>query len=352
MIKILVIGSGWGSSNFIKNINTNKYEISVVSPTKDFTYTPLLANNIKNNTNLTVDVSNLNKINYIEDCVNDIKVNENIIITKNNKEYKYDYLIFAHGADINTFGIEGVKENCYCIKTSDDANYIRNKLNKLPNNSKIAVIGCGLTGSEIIGNLIDYKKFNIYAIDGLNRPLISFSPKTSKFTSNLWKNNGVNLRMNRFVSKVDNNSIYFKDNKINYDLALWCGGIKISPLSILINNVLNLNCNFGIPVNKYLKVENTKNVYAIGDCAYSGNPPTAQVASQQGKYLANYFNNNFEGNEFKFKSKGQICYVGDGNSVYQNGNLMFKGKLTGYLNSFVHLYNSINIKQLINFIRN
>jgi len=100
MIKILVIGSGWGSSNFIKNINTNKYEISVVSPTKDFTYTPLLANNIKNNTNLTVDVSNLNKINYIEDYVNDIKVNENTIITKNNKEYKYDYLILSHGADM------------------------------------------------------------------------------------------------------------------------------------------------------------------------------------------------------------------------------------------------------------
>jgi len=69
-------------------------------------------------------------------------------------------------------------------------------------------------------------------------------------------------------------------------------------------------------------------------------------------FLYDKYNNNFEGNEFKFKSKGQICYVGDGNSVYQNGNLMFKGKLTGYLNSFVHLYNSINIKQLINFIRN
>ena len=163
MNTILVIGSGWGSSTFIKNIDTKKNKVIVKSPSKKFTYTPLLANNIKNNTNLTVDVSNLNKIKYIEDYVNDIKVNENTIITKNNKEYKYDYLILAHGADINTFGIEGIKENCYCIKTSDDADYIRNKLNKLPNNSKIAVIGCGLTGSEIIGNLIDYKKFNIFS---------------------------------------------------------------------------------------------------------------------------------------------------------------------------------------------
>jgi len=352
MIKILVIGSGWGSSNFIKNINTNNYEISVVSPTNKFTYTPLLANNIKNDIKLTVDVSNLNKISYIEDYVNDIKINDNKIITKNNKEYKYDYLILAHGADVNTFGIEGVKENCYYIKSSNDANYIRNKLNKLPNNSKIAVIGCGLTGSEIIGNLIDYNKFNIFAIDGLNRPLTVFNPAISNYTSNLWKSKNVNMYMNNFVNKIDNKNIYFKENKVNYDVAIWCGGVKISPLSILINNKLHLNCKFGIPVNEHLKVENTKNIYAIGDCAYSGNPPTAQVASQQGKYLANYFNNNFQGDKFKFKSKGQICYIGDGNSVYQNGNLIFKGKLTGYLNNFVHIYNSINIKQGFDFIKN
>ena len=40
------------------------------------------------------------------------------------------------------------------------------------------------------------------------------------------------------------------------------------------------------------------NVFAIGDCANSGFPPTAQVAYQQGEYLANRFNNNFNNNEF------------------------------------------------------
>ena len=126
----------------------------------------------------------------------------------------------------------------------------------------------------------------------------------------------------------------------------------MSALSILVNNLLNLNCKFGIPVNKHLKVENTKNVYAIGDCAYSGNPPTAQVANQQGKYLANYFNNNFKGNKFNFESKGQLCYVGKGNSIYQNNNIYFKGKLTGYLNNFIHLYNSMNYKQFFNLLKN
>ena len=350
MPQILIIGSGWGSASFLKNIDTNKYDVSVISPTNKFTYTPLLANNIKNETKLDIYIEKLNKLIFHKGCVNNIDIKKNKIIT-NSKEYEYDYLILAHGAEINTFGIPGVKENCYCIKSIEDVNKIRHKLKELPKNAKITVIGCGLTGSEIIGNLIDYNKFKINAVDGLKTPLTSYNKNIINFTFNLWYTKSVNMYMNNFVNKIDSKNIYIKKDKLEYDIAIWCGGIKISSLSLLVNKAIGLECKFGIPVNEYLKVENTKNVYAIGDCAYSGNPPTAQVASQQGKYLANYFNNNFEGNEFKFKSKGQICYVGDGNSVYQNNNIYFKGKLTGYLNNFVHLYNSINLEQFINFIK-
>lgn len=351
MTKIYIIGSGWAASNFIKNIDTTKYEVYVISPTENFIYTPLLANNIKNSNNLAINVNNLNDVKLIKTYINNFDVEKNKVITDDNRGYNYDYLILAHGAEINTFGIPGIKENCYCLKSIEDSIKIRNKLKQLPVNSKIAVIGCSLTGSEVIGNLIDYNKFNIFAIDGLPRPLSLFNNNIKNFTENLWDSKGVKLYMNNFVSKVEFNNIFLKNKTINYDMAIWCGGIKISPLSILLNKYLCLESKFGIPVDKNLKVQNSNNIFAIGDCAYSGNPPTAQVATQQGIYLAKYFNNNFKGNDFKFKSKGQICYIGDGNSVYQNNNLYFKGKLTGYFNNFVHLYNSINLDQIFNFLK-
>ena len=65
--------------------------------------------------------------------------------------------------------------------------------------------------------------------------------------------NNVNINLNNFVSKIDNKDIYFKDKKISYDMAIWCGGIKISPFSIHVNNILKLNNKFGIPVNENLK---------------------------------------------------------------------------------------------------
>ena len=113
------------------------------------------------------------------------------------------------------------------------------------------------------------------------------------------------------VSKIDDKSIHFKDKtSIKYDLSIWCGGIKKSCLTEKILSKLNINDNKGLPVNKYLQISKINNVFAIGDCANSGFPPTAQVAYQQGEYLARRFNNNFNNNEFVFNNQGQIGYIG------------------------------------------
>ena len=52
--------------------------------------------------------------------------------------------------------------------------------------------------------------------------------------------------------------------------------------------------------------------FAIGDCADAGVFPTAQNATQQGIYLAQRFNNNFNDDlEYNFKDKGKLCYIGE-----------------------------------------
>lgn len=349
MKKILVIGCGWSGASFLKDIDTNKYDVTLVSPNTNFTYTPYIVESLFFNKNIDYDVKKIKNFNYISGVVKDVNFIDNRIIT-NYSNIKYDYLVFAHGSSVNTFNINGVFENCVILKEGQN---IKDKIENLEKNSNIVVIGCGPTGSELIGNLIDRKKFNIYAVDGLKYPLPSFNRDISNYVINTWKGNNVNLLFENFVNKVDKNSIYFKDNKINYDMVFWCGGIKISSLSNIVNEKLNNKCRFGIPVNENLMVKNSKNVFAIGDCGYNNLPPTAQVAYQEGKYLAKFFNNDFKNiGPFKFKNKGQICYIGDGKSVYQNDYFYGHGKIYGYLNNFIHIYNSINWEQSFIFIKN
>jgi NADH:ubiquinone reductase (non-electrogenic) len=243
---ICIIGLGWASTGFLKNIDTKKYNIHVISKNSNFLYTPLLAQNIKNNLNLELKIDDINNnINHTKDEVIDIDFKNNNIYTKNkNSKISYDYLIFSHGGETNTFNIQGVNENCYFLKSNEDANIIRKKLISLPKFSNIVVIGCGLTGSEVIGTLIDYSKFNIYAIDALLRPLNIFDKKLSNKATELWRKNNVNTFFGYTVSLIDKNTIQFKNNSkpIDYDLVLWCGGIKLSQFSIDMQKKLKLSC--------------------------------------------------------------------------------------------------------------
>ena len=41
--KLVVLGTGWGSAAFLKNIDTNKFDVTVISPRNYFLFTPMLA---------------------------------------------------------------------------------------------------------------------------------------------------------------------------------------------------------------------------------------------------------------------------------------------------------------------
>lgn len=341
-LNITIIGFGWGSIGFLQDIDTDKYNITVISDKDSFVYTPLLAQNVKHARAITIPISKLNKhIHYQQGRVNDVDFQNNTVVTENGDDKPFNYIIFAHGSDVNTFGIPGVKENTLYLKTAEDSRHISDRISKLHTGASVVVIGCGLAGTELIGTLIDYNKFKVIAVDALDRPLPSFDSTLSQRVIDLWTKENATLHFKSMVSKIRENSIEIKDkNGITFDLAIWCGGIKANDLTMKINKQLKLDCPRGIPVNEQLLVRGTNNIFAIGDCAFSGNPPTAQVAYQQGKYLAKQFNSvTTTKNVFKYDDRGQIGYIGRGQSVYQINGFRGGGKLIYLFNNLVHLYN-------------
>lgn len=381
--KIIIIGSGWAASSFLKYLDSDtiskNYEVIVVSPSNSFLYTPLLINSIFNSITLTLSISELNSfpIKYINNKVSDINFQKNkIFLEKKDGEFSssnldYDYLILAHGSVVNTFQIDGVKENCYFIKEEKDSLKIKEQLNLLfksndhnNNHNKypksIAVIGTSFAGVELIGEFIDRihqedkqnQKYKLYAIDGLKVPLAESNSFIQKYIVDLWKKNNVKLYMDQFVTKVDSDHIHTTKNKIPYDIAFWCGGVKASSFTNKINNSLGIKYLPGISVNQFLQVKNIdqKNVYAIGDCSFTRLAPTAQVAYQEGKYLASLFNHHFDYDKmkpFQYKHKGQTANIGQKKGVYFSGKTYFHGSLTKYLNNFIHIYNAIHYKQSV-----
>jgi NADH:ubiquinone reductase (non-electrogenic) len=347
--KITIVGFGWASIGFLQEIDTSIYDVHVISDKDEFAYTPYLAQNVRNDYQITVRQNTLNKhITFHTKTVQDVDFAKQWIRASNYTDpnegdslHKYEYLIFAHGADVNTFGIPGVQEHTLFLKTSEHSKTIGSRLAQLPDNATVAIIGCGLTGSELVGTLLDYGKYHVVAIDAMERPLPMFDATLSKMAVDLWAKENVSMYFKSAVSKVQENRIEFKDKPpIPFDLAIWCGGIKASAFTQKINQELSLVNTRGIPVGSDLQVQNADKIYAMGDCAVSGLPSTAQVAYQQGKYLAREFNDGFQKKRiFEYKEKGQIGYIGKGQSIYQSKMFQGGGNLVYYLNNLVHLYN-------------
>lgn len=369
---ITIIGLGWGAVGFLKHINTNYYQVYLFSDRPYFTYTPLLPESIFNEKTLReirIPVEKFLKpfCSFISGKLTDVCFDSKTLVVERSLPFQrqsiahYDHLILSHGASVNTFGITGMETYALPLKTYDDVLRIRERFaSDTHSNSKskpVAVMGCGWTGAETIGALLDNGYKNIHAIDAMSRPLMSLQPKQSDFVSSIWENAGVNLSMNHKISGILKDRIQSHErNDIIYDFAIWCGGIKPSTLTRNIMSQINrptMSRERGIAVDDYLHVLNRvnkpiPNVYAMGDCSSrisSPLPPTAQVAYQQGVYLAKEMNRRkeFESKEhevFKWKDRGQLGYIGRGNSVYSGFGGFGNGKLIHYVNRLAHAYQS------------
>ena len=80
--------------------------------------------------------------------------------------------------------------------------------------------------------------------------------------------------------------------KIPYGLLVWATGNAVRPVVQDLMNQLpaQKDSRRGLTVNDYLVVNGTENVWAVGDCASTNYAPTAQVAGQEGTFLARLFN--------------------------------------------------------------
>ncbi|KAJ2789969.1 NADH:ubiquinone oxidoreductase, partial [Coemansia guatemalensis] len=80
----------------------------------------------------------------------------------------------------------------------------------------------------------------------------------------------------------------------------------------------------GLIIDDHLRVKGVRDIWALGDCTVSKYAPLAQVASQQGKWLAQALNqmgadnaqtdafNRMENSvkPFKYMSNGSLAYIG------------------------------------------
>ena len=126
--------------------------------------------------------------------------------------------------------------------------------------------------------------------------LPAFSKQLIQYTESTFKENKIDVLTRTMVKDVKEDSVIVQDanketREIPYGLLVWATGNTSRPITrnLMAKLPAVQTQRRGIVVDDYLEMLGAPGVYAIGDCTATSYAPTAQVASQEGKYLATTF---------------------------------------------------------------
>lgn len=129
-----------------------------------------------------------------------------------------------------------------------------------------------------------------------------FSKTLIAYTEKTLNEEKISLRTKTMVKKVTDKHIEAEVTNpdgskqlqvLPYGCLIWATGNALRPVvrDLMGQIPAQKNSRRGLSVNEYLVVDGTDGIWALGDCSATKYAPTAQVASQQGAFLARLFNN-------------------------------------------------------------
>jgi NADH:ubiquinone reductase (non-electrogenic) len=128
-----------------------------------------------------------------------------------------------------------------------------------------------------------------------------FSKQLIEYTESSFKEEKITIRTKTMVKNVTEKFIEAEVSKpdgtkelekIPYGLLVWATGNAVRDVvrDLMGQIPAQKDSRRGLAVNEFLVVNGTENIWAVGDCAITNYAPTAQVAGQEGAFLARLFN--------------------------------------------------------------
>ncbi|OHF00138.1 hypothetical protein CORC01_04546 [Colletotrichum orchidophilum] len=277
-----------------------------------------------------------------------------------------------------------------------------------------AVVGGGPTGIEFAAELHDLihedlsklyphlmKFVGITIYDIASKVLPMFDQQLASYAEDLFRRQGINVKTNHHLQRIrpdeddSRGALKLKiqengEEEVGAGIVVWSTGLMQNPLiqTLMKKELRNPNAaapaaegeegqqsgggemvkilkgerSGGIVTDSHLRVrlDDPNNegavlpdVYSMGDCSVLENetlPATAQVASQQAKYLAKALNKAAAGPEskpFKFRNLGAMAYLGSWRAIHQSSADEIKGRAAWILWRCAYLTKSMSIRNKI-----
>jgi NADH dehydrogenase len=309
----------------------------------------------------------------------DIDANGKRVILENGQGVEYDSLIVATGSTDSYFGHDDWKRIAPGLKGIEHATEIRRKIlyafeaaEREPDPETqsewltFAIVGGGTTGVELAGALAeiahdtlrhDFRSIRpesarIFLIDGAPRLLPTYPEDLSVKAEASLVRLKVTPLTGAFVTAIDDRGISVKNSdgsrqRVTARTVLWAAGVRPSSFGEVLQQRAKAerDKNGQVIVDPDCSVPGHPEIFVIGDLArfeQDGKPlpGVAQVAMQQGAYVAKLISARLRGNAaapFRYFDKGNLAVIGRAAAVAQIGPLHLSGLLAWIIWLFVHL---------------
>ncbi|GAA5832999.1 hypothetical protein JCM3766R1_000392 [Sporobolomyces carnicolor] len=371
--RLVILGSGWGGYEVLRKVDKNRYDVTVVSPSSHFAFTPLLAGAAVGTIEYDCAIEPVrayNNITYYQAWADQIDIKRNRITcmpaiggpatseeprnlpgSSKSFEVGYDKLVIAVGAYSQTFGTPGVKEFGTFLKETKDARKIRSRILECfelaaqptltdverRNLLSFVIVGGGPTGVEFAGELNDFITSDLERAFPTLAPLAritlydvapgilgSFDKSLQEYAEKKFDREGIAVKGNHHVKEVkEDHLIIEEEGKVPYGLLVWSTGLAPNPLIEALGDLQHDEKTHSLKVNNTFNPIGTdgmtkENIFVIGDASSleAKLPATAQVASQEAAYLSKHLNRLAKGRPidpeagFEFNNRGAMAYLG------------------------------------------
>jgi len=356
----VVIGAGFGGLACAKKLRKlDSYSVTLIDRNPYQLFSPLLyqvatASLPEDDIAFPVRTA-YQDVQFVRAEVTNVDATKKELTLSNGKTISYDDLILAVGSEGTTFGIPGVAEHAFQMKSVGDAREIRHSLlsayesvedGLLPLESlNVVIVGGGPTGVELAGAVKELQheihrefehiapKATVTLLEAGPRLLPTFHPHSSKYTLKTLTKMGVHVQVDAAVVEATPRSLRLKDGReIVAGTRIWAAGVVAPPHWKFLGETDRGN---RIKVNSHLQISDS--IWIVGDVASSPDgdgrplPMVAPVAIQQGKHVARQIHRRESSKPlevFKYRDKGQMATIGRRKAVVEMRPwLRFQGSL-------------------------
>ena len=407
--RIVVIGGGFAGLNFLKHIDADKYDITIVDKNNYHCFPPLfyqvasagldpasicfplrreLRKRKKNNITF-----HMGMVRNIDTASKEIHTEVEIL--------QYDILLICCGTTNNFFNMPELEKTVYTLKSTAEALRCRNDILDVLEHASIetdpekqkkllnfVVVGGGPTGVEMAGAIGEMKRYvmpreypsipqenlTVTIVEGNTRLLGTMSEKSSERALTDLKSLMVDVRLGVDMNKYEDGKVTLSDGSVmDCSLLIWTAGVTGVNLKVTGENGTDLSSDIlgrgrRWKVDGLCKVIGLDDVYALGDVSImenvdpefpKGHPQLAQVAIQQGRLVASNLNSSAISStpklkEFRYNDNGSMATIGRNRAVVDLKTGHMSGVLAWFVWMFIHLISILGMRNkltvLINWI--